>query len=122
MGNPLKGGHHTAPVTSLAFSNDGKLLASGSSDKTIILWDVERRLALGQPFDYHRDFIRSVAFSNDGRFLASGSNDGSAVIKDIKGDTQVEQACQIVNRNLTEEEWENYLPGEPFQKTSANLP
>ena len=122
VGNPLKGGHHTAPVTSLAFSNDGKLLASGSSDKTIILWDVERRLALGQPFDYHRDFIRSVAFSNDGRFLASGSNDGSAVIKDIKGDTQVAQACQIVNRNLTEEEWKNYLPGEPFQKTCANLP
>ncbi len=119
---PLKGARHSGPVLTLAFSKDGKLLASGGSDKTIILWDIDSRRSLGQPFEYHRDLVRSVAFSNDGRYLASGSNDNTAIIKDIKGEEQVTQACQIVNRNLTEEEWKNYLGGEPYHKTCANLP
>jgi WD40 repeat protein len=40
MGEPLKG--HKFGVESVAFSPDGKLLASGSSDNTIILWEVEK--------------------------------------------------------------------------------
>jgi WD40 repeat protein len=38
IGNPLTG--HTQPVRSVAFTPDGKLLASGSNDNTVILWEV----------------------------------------------------------------------------------
>jgi WD40 repeat protein len=40
LGEPLKG--HKFGVESVAFSPDGKLLTSGSSDNTIILWEVEK--------------------------------------------------------------------------------
>ena len=44
---------HTPDVGSVAFSPDGKTLASGSADKTIILWDVASRQPLGQPLTGH---------------------------------------------------------------------
>jgi hypothetical protein len=61
---------HTAGVNSVTFSPDGKLLASGSGDGTIKLWDVasgrELRTLSGSGM---------VAFSPDGKVLASGSGE-----------------------------------------------
>src|SRR4029079_10177412 len=68
----LKG--HRDYVLSVAFSADGKQLASGSQDKTIRVWEAvtgkEVRTLMG-----HTAAVRSVAFSPDGKQLASGSLD-----------------------------------------------
>ena len=65
---------HTDNVYSVSFSPDGTLLASGSSDDTIKLWDVatgeEIRTLTG-----HTNIVYSVSFSPDGNTLASGSWD-----------------------------------------------
>ena len=65
----LKG--HTSWVRSIAFSPDGKTLASASSDSTIKLWDV----ATGKEqatLEGHTNVVHSVAYSPDGKTLASG--------------------------------------------------
>ncbi len=73
---------HTSWVRSVAFSPDGRLLASGSDDQTVKLWDVNSAQRIRTLKGYARG-IRSVAFSPDGQTLASGSEDQRVRIWDI---------------------------------------
>jgi WD40 repeat protein len=63
---------HEWGVWSVAFSPDGKTLASGSGDMTINLWDVQRGQARVTLKSY-RATMRAVAFSPDGKTLATGT-------------------------------------------------
>ncbi len=74
---------HTDSIRSLAFSPDGRLIASGSNDKTIKLWDVETGREI-RTLQGHTDSIRSLAFSPDGRLIASSSNDKTIKLWDIE--------------------------------------
>ncbi|KAH7207387.1 hypothetical protein DER44DRAFT_725310 [Fusarium oxysporum] len=70
---------HTDSVRSVVFSNDGKLIASGSDKTTIKIWNVatgkEERTLEG-----HTHSVTSVIFSNDGKLIASGSWDETVKI------------------------------------------
>ncbi|MGH9971214.1 MAG: caspase family protein [Pyrinomonadaceae bacterium] len=73
---------HSRPIISIAFSADGKMLATGSTDHTIKLWDVATGREL-RTLTGHSDGIGAVAFSVNGKTLASAGLDNTIKSWDV---------------------------------------
>jgi WD40 repeat protein len=69
---------HTGKVAALAFSPDGRLIASGGQDRTLRIWAVKGQQL--RKLDGHTNGISALAFSPDGQILASGGTDGSVFL------------------------------------------
>ncbi len=79
---------HPGRVYRVAFSPDGRFLATASDDLTARIWDVASGLEL-RVLRGHGSSVSSVAFSPDGRYLATGSVDGASRIWDLASGRQL---------------------------------
>ncbi|MGW1599947.1 nSTAND1 domain-containing NTPase [Streptomyces eurythermus] len=78
---------HSQAVYAVAFSPDGRTLATGSGDRTIRLWslaDPARPVPLGRPLTGHTGWVYWLQFSPDGHTLASASRDRTARLWDVR--------------------------------------
>ncbi|HEY4854167.1 MAG TPA: AAA family ATPase [Streptosporangiaceae bacterium] len=114
LGQPLTGPNST--VYTVVFSPDGHTLATGNLDDTIWLWDVTNtlqphaRVILTGP----TDVVYGVAFSPDGHTLAVGSADNTVRLWRTDPSHVASYICSIAGDPLTRTEWNQYIPGLPY--------
>ncbi len=128
VGTRLSG--HIDSVWSIAFSPDGQMLASASCSTLDIyehcirgevrLWDGASGQPIGQPLVGHDGVVWDLAFGPDGQTLVSGGDDGAIILWNVSLEWWQASACAIASRNLTRDEWQQYLGSEPYHETCPN--
>ncbi|KAF9559144.1 WD40 repeat-like protein [Agrocybe pediades] len=78
---------------SIAFSRDGKWLASGHVNGTVWIWDLKNSSHIGKALGHHSNTVSSVAFSPDNKHLASGSWDSTICFWDVEKMKQAGDPC-----------------------------
>lgn len=73
---------HTADVAALAYSPDGRLLATGGVDNRIHIWEVDTGKQLAA-LDGHRGWVSSLVWTRDMKHLVSGSADASIIVWNV---------------------------------------
>jgi WD40 repeat protein len=110
-------------VTVVAFSADGHFVVTGSNDKTARVFDASTGKEISRV--YLSAFPSGVGFNGDGSRLVAVLDDTSQIYvastpvatKDLIADV-----CSRLTHNLSPNEWKQYIPGEKYNKTCANLP
>src|SRR5438045_2481329 len=87
-GAPAEFKGHEGLVFNVAFSNDGKILATASFDGTVKLWDAKEAKEL-KSCAGHKESVYSVSFNKDGSQFASCGNDGLVKVYDVKSLNEV---------------------------------
>ncbi|NHB67917.1 nSTAND1 domain-containing NTPase [Perlabentimonas gracilis] len=100
---------HSAKITGLAFSSDGRYMASSSYDGSVRLWHLDDLNTLPIVFDDHETWVTSVTFTPDGKFIVSGDKNGSIKLLPVDISTIISDYCQFITRTLTPEEWNSYV-------------
>ena len=111
---------HETAVNGVAFSPDGHYLATAARNGVARLWDMTTGAQVAAMA--HDKPLNGLAFSPDGRYLATASNDHTLRLWAPVIQDPVAEACARVTRNLTPEEWRQYLGDEPYSKTCPDLP
>jgi len=105
---PLLAGH-LSRVSVVDFSDDGFFLASGSFDGSVQVWVMDNLSELPMVFSDNGSKVWSIAFSPDGETLVAGTEDSKIKIWPTNPEEIANQMCNLIERNLSEEEWETFV-------------
>jgi WD40 repeat protein len=110
---------HEADVAALSYSSDGTTLATAAGNDARV-WDVASGEELARVS--HDQPVTHAVFSPDGKTLATGGDDGVVQLSLWRSQDVLDEACARLTRNLTPQEWHQYLGDQPYRKTCPNLP
>jgi WD40 repeat protein/tRNA A-37 threonylcarbamoyl transferase component Bud32 len=102
----------------LEFSPDGRTLAISGFEPAASLWDVASGTQIGPPLSAG-DRRTMIDLSADGRQMLEVHGNGKGAVWDVDPESWKRRACDLANRTLTREEWEEILPGRPYEPACA---
>jgi WD40 repeat protein len=119
---------HFNAITKANFSPDGKFIVTASEDNTAIIWDTALP-SLVAKLRGSFGFVYDASFSPDGKLILTGSGDGTARLWEVNPtidpnsttDQLLSAACARLTRNMTQEEWLQYMGNEPYRSTCPNI-
>jgi WD40 repeat protein len=113
---------HQAEVRALAFSPDGRYVAAGGADQTARVFEALSGNEVSRIS--HFGPVVAVTFTPDSRHLMTAAGDSEIVVNRhlLRPEDLIQEACLSLTRNLTREEWKQYLGDKPYHKTCARLP
>jgi WD40 repeat protein len=98
----------------LEFTPDGRTLAISGFEPVASLWDVATGTQIG-PQLTAGDRRTMIDLSSDGRLLLETHGNGKGAVWDVDPESWKRRACALANRTLTRAEWEEFLPGRPYE-------
>jgi WD40 repeat protein len=106
-----------AEIWWLNYSDDGELLVSGANDGGVSLWDAGTLALLGSVYPPHggRPAPAAANFIGHTHDVAIASYDGAIYRWETDLDRAIAFACQMAGRDLTEAEWAQFLPAQPYR-------
>ncbi len=119
--NYLEG--HDARISELAFSRDGKFMASSSWDGTIRLWKMDQINEQPIIMQDQKSWVQSICFSPDNRFLVAACMDHTIKFYPIDIESLAEKICGKIDRNLSPLEWDKHVGDDiEYELTCPELP
>jgi WD40 repeat protein len=98
----------------LEFTPDGRTLAISGFEPVASLWDVATGTQVGPQLSAG-DRRTMIDLSSDGRVLLETHGNGKGAVWDVDPESWKRRACDLANRALTRAEWEELLPGRPYE-------
>jgi WD40 repeat protein len=105
---------HERRVRTLLFDRAGDLLVTAGDDFTVKLWNPNDLAQQPAVLRQHHGIVRALAFHPAGDRLASGGDDHAILVWTVHLPDLREMACARTARNLTEEEWRRFFPGQGY--------
>lgn len=100
---------HSSAVTKVEFGPDDQTLLTASRDGTARIWDVNNNKRLPLLLDDHMGWVMAATYSPDGSKVVTGSADKYIRIFSTNHEALANRICEFVPRNLTEDEWREYI-------------
>jgi WD40 repeat protein len=111
---------HQSAIMDLDFSPDNKLLLTASRDGTSRVFEINNPRKLPMVFDDHGDWVMTAAFDHTGQRAITGSKDGFIRVWELDMQVLADRLCQYLSRDMTEEEWTNYVGKDVPKVQSCN--
>ncbi len=113
---------HSSTVTDINFSPDSRLLLTTSRDKTARIWDLSDSRKLPVLLDDHEDWVMTGSFDPSGTKVLTGSRDKFIRTWPVQASVLAERACLHLTRNMTIEEWNEFVGVEiAYRRTCPNI-